>query len=238
VGAVRAVGAAPERNVLILEKAAGELLWRSIERGSEYALEHTEKAAQWLAMLHGLSVDAPCWDEDPRRIATWAEQLRKGIPSETPRIEKLTRGILARLENGAERVPSHGDFHGGNVFIDSSGGVVAIDLDKFSLRERAVDVAYFLAQTASMGYWTRGSFGWTSPFQQRFLDAYKGYSGAPLDEERICVHMAAAFLQNLNYDLNVFKTGRTEVAPAFLSMAERSLFEGAILLREETAALS
>jgi hypothetical protein len=70
------------------------------------------------------------------------------------------------------------------------------------------------------------------------LDAYKGYSGAPLDEERICVHMAAAFLQNLNYDLNVFKTGRTEVAPAFLSMAERSLFEGAILLREETAALS
>jgi hypothetical protein len=28
----------------------------------------------------------------------------------------------------------------------------------------------------------------------------------------------------LNYDLNVFKTGRIEIAPAFLELAEASVF--------------
>jgi aminoglycoside phosphotransferase (APT) family kinase protein len=222
---VEPVGHAPELNLMVMEKAGGQLLWQTIERGSEYALEHTEMAAQWLAALHGLSVDAPAWSEDRNRIEHWGAQLKKVLPHEAPRIGELLDGILERVNSQrGELVPSHGDFHGGNLFIAAGPRITVIDLDKFGLREREFDIAYFLAQTACMGFWARGSFNWTQPFRERFLRRYERLSGAALDFERLNVYMAATLLQNLNYDLSVFKTGRVEIAPAFLELAETCVF--------------
>jgi aminoglycoside phosphotransferase (APT) family kinase protein len=221
---VEPVGHVPELNLIVMEKAAGELLWQTIERGSEYALERTEMAAQWLAALHGLPVSAPAWSEDRSRIERWGAQLKKALPHEAARIEELRDNILQRLQSDAGLVPSHGDFHGGNLFVAASPRITVIDLDKFGLREREFDVAYFLGQTASMGFWKRGSFDWTKPFRDRFLEAYERHASVALNSERISLYIASTLLQNLNYDLNVFKTGRIEIAPAFLELAEASVF--------------
>jgi aminoglycoside phosphotransferase (APT) family kinase protein len=221
---VEPVGYVPELKMMIMEKAGGELLWPAIERGSEYALEHTEMAAQWLAALHGLPVDPPMWSEDRSRIERWGSQLKNTLPKEAARIDELLGSILERLTSEAELVPSHGDFHGGNLFVAAGPRVTVIDLDKFGLREREFDVAYFLAQSACMGFWRSGSFEWTRPFRDRFFAAYEQHSGVALNAERMSVHTAATLLQNLNYDLNVFKTGRVELAPAFLELAETSMF--------------
>jgi aminoglycoside phosphotransferase (APT) family kinase protein len=220
-----------------MEKAPGDLLWQTIERGSEYALEHTAKAAQWLVALHGLSLEAPAWGEDRSRIERWSSQLAAALPQEAARIRVLLQAIFDRLPSSAGPIPSHGDFHPGNVFVASGTRVTVIDLDKFGQREREFDAGYFLVQTACMGFWARGSFDWTLPVRERFLEVYERRAGVALRAERMSLHMAATLLQNLNYDPNVFKTGRVAIAPTFLDMAEKCLFEQDIALRIEAAAL-
>src|SRR5262249_56097425 len=101
-------------------------------------------------------------------------ELMELVPRVGPRGERLAAGARAGLEAGhlTPLVPSHGDFHHKNVFITVDGRVTVIDFDTFGLQEQAADVAYFLAQTAIMGYRSRGSFAATNRARHCFLQAY------------------------------------------------------------------
>lgn len=233
---VEPVGCLPDLCVMVMERAPGDLLWPMIERGSESALEGVEDAARWLATLHALPLNAPVWEEDGHRLDKWQEQLSEVLPAETERIRALHDAIRSRAGRTTDLVPSHGDFHAGNVFVDHGKRITVIDLDKFGMRERAFDVAYCMVQMACMGFWARGDFARTEPVRARFLAAYEQSARVKVDRERMSLTMGATLLQNLNYDLSVFKTGRVEIAPAFLSMAERCVFEGDVELRAEAAA--
>jgi aminoglycoside phosphotransferase (APT) family kinase protein len=233
---VRPVAHLVERNLLLLEKSEGRLLWDCIREDRESALENTERAAQWLATLHGLSVDAPAWPEDRARLDKWTSELMNALPGEAIRIERMRAAMAEEIGAPAgDLVPSHGDYQPHNIFIAEDGRVTVIDADKFGRRERAFDVAYFLAQTGAMGYQSRPSFAWTLPHRQRFFDAYQAYAGVELPLERIGVYMAATLLQSLHYELSVYKTGRIEIAGTFLSLAEGCLYENDILLPAKSA---
>jgi aminoglycoside phosphotransferase (APT) family kinase protein len=236
---VQPVAHFPERNVLLIEKAEGVPLWTWIDEQREGALENVEKSAQWLVTLHGMKVDAPAWTEDQERLEKWTSQLIGTLPAEAPRIERLRDAIAREAAARSQGLaPAHGDYHPHNVFIGSGGRVTVIDLDKFSLRSPTFDVAYYLAQTACIGFWSKRSFAWTLPHRQRFLDAYQEYGGVKLAPEALAAPMAATLLQALNYDLSVFKTGRFEFAPPFLALAEACVHEGDITLLERSATLS
>jgi hypothetical protein len=171
----------PERGVLLQERAPGRLLADIIYNEPRAKRKALESAAQWLGTLHTSGLDAGTRLEKLRGfVGRYGTELAEALPEHTARIELLTGHALAGLEESqlAPLAPSHGDFHSTNLLIDRTGRVTAIDLVNFCVQERAADVAYFLTQTAIMGYFRRGSFAATAGERVCFLHAYRRVASA------------------------------------------------------------
>jgi thiamine kinase-like enzyme len=212
------------RQCTILEKAPGVLLWDAQKAMAPSFLEWTRLAAQWLSTLHNVQVDAPVWHDHQPRVERWSSELGEVAPRWAGRIRALAERALTALqkERELELVPSHGDFHPGNLFISESR-VTGIDLDKFARRERAFDVAYYLAQTACMGYWEDGSFERTLGIRECFLQAYCENARYTPSPERLAPYIATTLVQNLHFELRVYKTDRSHIIEPWLEAAERCL---------------
>src|SRR5262249_59122933 len=141
-----------DRCFLLQEKAPGSLLADLIfgELGAA-AVDALERAAGWLAALHGAEVTAqPRLERVRMLVARQGRELMELLPQQALRVERLAARALAGLEarHVTPLVPSHGDFHPKNVFITADGRVTVIDFYTFCLQEQAADVAYILAPTA------------------------------------------------------------------------------------------
>jgi aminoglycoside phosphotransferase len=214
----------PERACMILEKAPGVLLWDAQKALAPALIDWTRLAGQWLSMLHNLQVDAPVWRDHQPRVQRWSRELADVAPQWDGRIRALAERALGMLqeERELELVPSHGDFHSGNLFISESR-VTGIDLDKFARRDRAFDVAYYLAQTACMGYWEDGSFERTLGIRDCFLKSYCEHAHYTPSPERLAPYIATTLIQNLHFELRVYKTDRNHIIEPWLAAAERCL---------------
>ena len=220
----------PDRHLLLQEKAPGRMLSEIIFGERDFADDAIAAAAGWLAALHDSPVGAQSRLEQMRELVDrYGRTLAELLPEWAGRIERLTDCVLLALEarHLSALVPSHGDFHSKNVFI-AEGRVTAIDLDTFGRREQVADVAYFLAQTAIMGYRRLGSFEATVRARHHFLRAYLDIASS-LSIERLAIYLGATFLQSLYYELSILRTGNTAIVEPWLANAERCLLDGEVL---------
>jgi Ser/Thr protein kinase RdoA (MazF antagonist) len=157
------------------------------------------------------------------------ERCKAEVPGELPQMKKRTAKIADRMlhelagRGSADWVPSHGDFHPMNVFLADNGRVTVIDFDTFSARERASDVAYFLAQSAIMGYLDKGTFKSTSQVRTAFLSEYQRVARCEFDKARLGLYIAFAFLQSLHFERCILHTGNSSIVDPWLRSAERCL---------------
>src|SRR5215510_1555734 len=226
-----------DRCFLLQEKAPGSLLADLIFGELDTAaVDALERAAGWLAALHGAEVTAqPRLERVRMLVARQGRELMELLPQQAFRMERLAARALAGLEarHVTPLVPSHGDFHPKNVFITADGRVTVIDFDTFGLQEQAADVAYILAQTAIMGYRRRGSFAATTQARRHFLQAYLG--AAPmLSGQRLALYLGMVFLQSLHYELCTLRNGRTAIIEPWLANAERCLLDEEVTLIEDS----
>ena len=227
---VRPVAYVPARFLLLQEKAPGravaDIMFEEIRRGRlEVAAEAMEQTARWLAAFHSLAVAGNSRLEQIRtNLSRHQRELTEFLPDHAGRIERLCQECLARLQERElmALVPSHGDFHPMNVFVAGDGRVTGIDLDTFGLQERTADVAYFLAETAIMGYHRLGSFDATAPARRHFLRSYCD-AWRPVSSERLGLYLALTFLQSLFYDLCILHTGNKAMVEPWLTNSERCL---------------
>jgi len=190
------------------------------------------RAVGWLAALHTSSVEAA-----PRRakllsaVTRYAKELAAILPLQASRITRLAASALEEIESSDQSVsvPSHGDFHPKNIFITPTGQVTAIDFDTFGRQAAAADVAYFLAQTAIMGYFRRGSFAATAFVRDSFLEAYEK-AVFPLPRRRLALYLGMAFLQSLHYELWVLRNDKPAIIEPWLDNGERCLLGGEAML--------
>lgn len=209
----------PEHGMLVIEKAPGLMLLDLIRGQAPEAPEKAGTAARCLAALHASGVEAePCESALPR-IQRYERELCECLPAQSKRIRQIARRLTQAFSESRLAVPTHGDFHPMNIFIDD-GRITLIDLDTFALREPAADVAYLLAQTMIMGWMAFGDFGSSATVRAAFLNSYQANSAYKLDPERIRVHCAYTFLQSLHYERCVLRTGNDRIIDCWLDRAE------------------
>lgn len=212
----------PERNLLIQEKAPG-LSIVDVMQHKSCDTGFARDAASWLKAVWDLQVDAAQAKLDFEDIAQRGRDVSTALGD--TRAEELSQAAARLLSaNGTDLHPSHGDFHPMNVFV-SAERVTAIDLDTFALREREVDVAYFLAQTAIFGIHLHNSFAATHQLRTEFAREC-----GDLDRQRVVAYMAWALLQSLHYDLCILRI-ENESADLMLAAADRLLSTGSTELR-------
>lgn len=211
------IGWFPERELLIQEKAPGVQLLDLLRAGE---VEPFEQAAEWLNALRATDVVAPAWRAEVATVQRCRRELAECLPNERARVERLCDELEGAVAIAQPLVVSHGDFHPMNLYFSTDGRVTAIDLDTFSARESAVDVAYCLAQTAIFGFHVFGSIAATREVRAVFL---RCAPAAP--PERIETHIRLTLLRSLHYDLCILKLDEKDVVAPFLRAAEYGLDE-------------
>lgn len=225
----------PEWCLLFQEKAPGRLLTNILFDEPDAPDKALGRSVEWLLKLHAAPIEAPMRLERVlSALVRYGDDLAKALPDQAHRLARLANTALAGLKapHLTPPVPSHGDFHPANVFIDDSGRVTVIDLDTFGLQERVADVAYFMLQTAIMGYLRLGSFASTARVRHLFLETY--LDAVPLPRERVALYMGIGFLQSLHYELCVLRNGKTALVEPWLSNSERCLSDGEVTLIDDT----
>jgi hypothetical protein len=208
----------PERHMLLQERARGVQLLELIRRRSPEADAGVEQAAHWLRSLQGLKVDVQTSGDLLAHLQRCRTELPSAMPAHAARVERVLQQVADCLAVPQPSVASHGDYHPMNVYIAGDGQVTAIDLDTFAAREPTFDAAYFIAQTAIMGFHMFGGFEATRGLRQRFQAA------APqVDEARCETHVRFALLRSLHYDLCILHVPETSHVEPFLDAAERGL---------------
>jgi aminoglycoside phosphotransferase (APT) family kinase protein len=210
----------PERNLLLQEKARGQQLREKIKAGTATERD-AERSAEWLLALQNLRL-ANLSPGSPGDFERTRKELPDALPGSARRILRITNFLSERLAASTPLVPSHGDFHPMNIYLDDDC-VTVIDVDTFAAREPMFDVGYFVAQSAIMGYQASGSFTPTESVRGAFLDACERLAPNRCHRERIRVHVAFALLRSLHYDFCILRTYPHDIVDPFLSAAERAL---------------
>lgn len=209
----------PEQGMLLVERAPGLMLMDLIRGRAPETPAKVGAAARWLATLHASGVEAKPWNGAIPFLERCERELCQSLQKQSSRISRIARRLCESFRESHPLVPSHGDFHPMNIFVDD-GRITLIDLDTFSMRERAADVAYFVAQTMIMGWMTFGDFDSTAGVRSAFVDSYWAFSKHEPDAARMRTHTAYAFLQSLHYEHCVLRTRNSRIIEPWLAQAE------------------
>lgn len=115
--------------------------------------------ARTLAAVHAVDLDRTGLSElagpKPyalRQLKRWSLQWEKSKPREIPRLDELTRRLLAAVPVQRELTLLHGDFHLRNVIVSRGSGAVSavLDWELSTLGDPLADVGTLLA------YWPEG----------------------------------------------------------------------------------
>lgn len=223
----RPYGYQREPAILIQESVSGRE-WLSLlladRRDSKQA---SERAAQWLIRLQKSALATDWLAEKEQREMTMEvlqdqiQELALSFPLAAPRLEIIGQQLLRQcttLANDALPVPSHGDYHGGNVLLTPTMTTV-IDFDAFGLRDASFDAGYCIAQLLSMSYFRSGSLAAGAKAAARFWLTYSEQGGqAPWS--RVAIQVSATLLQILHYTLCAMHSDRVDILPWWLDMVE------------------
>jgi Ser/Thr protein kinase RdoA (MazF antagonist) len=203
----------PEKHLLLQEKARGEQLIALIQKQTLNAVEGVARAGEWLHTLRSLQLRPAPASDMRQAIARCRAELSAALPEQRARVERLLDEVEDAPEYGGPLAPSHGDYHPMNVFV-AEDRVTAIDVDTFALREPAFDVAYFVAQTAIMGFHVFDNFAATRELREVFRSC-----APPAPEERVALHVRFALVRSLHYDLCILKVKDRGFVEPFLRAA-------------------
>lgn len=207
-----------ERKLLLQGKAQGAMLLELIRTRNPRALDGAVAAGGWLRALQSLRISQePAPDYAPV-IQRCAAELSHALPGYTRRLEQAAASLLEQLPASYALLPSHGDFHPMNVFLDDAGGLTAIDLDTAGGREAAVDIAYFAAQLAIMGCLVFGDLDATRALRAAFRE-----SAPAVPADRVDLHTRITFLRTLHYDLCILKLNDHSKVEPFVAVLEQGL---------------
>lgn len=242
-------GYLPEDRLLLMEHVPGRswLEWL-VEDGRQApgpiaGTEACRLAADWLLALHGLPERAPA--AAARRllralaarpgdgaasgagpaIAGRCHELADRLPALALRLAPWPQRLGPALDAGEaiRPLPSHGDFHPGNLLLATGPEerATAIDLDGVALREPAFDVGAAVAQLLAMSFlqeWPGGGVATGARAARAFWDHYReGASEGARDqlEERTTLHALATLLGVLHYSFAI-GTRRRDLAERWL----------------------
>jgi hypothetical protein len=210
----------PEQGILLQSQAPG-IMWADFLHAGGIRLERASGlVADWLAQLQISGVKASLREAEDYSALTLrnASRLKALFPGYAGRIEKIEARLLRDLP--APRlalVPSHGDFHPKNVFLELPR-VTVIDFDTFGAREAAYDVGYGIALLYIMSFFRTGSFGAGERAGAAFWEAYRLSGKATWP--RVVLQVARALLDNLHYTFYLMKNSRVELLPLWLDLVE------------------
>ncbi len=202
------LGTSRDGQVLVQEWVAGDPWADTL--GTPDARLASARAAGWLATLQALPVPATVSEAHLPSVRRYARELVDAYPSEAAGIRQLSLRLLEGLGSVPQpSVPSHGDLHPKNVLIDGEV-VTVVDLDTFAAREPAFDVGYAVGELIIMATFRLGE-------PEAGLEAaaafWSGYlqSGGTAAPERVALHAARTFFQNLHYELCVLRNSKNEL---------------------------
>ena len=134
--------------VILQEKAPGDLLDHLFVRDAGTARRSAALAGEWLNALHSLPLEFSEQTMILPKLDIWSAALKQLSPQHAKTLERIHQQITAQLsdESAGPPVPSHGDFHATNLLICGTGRVTGIDFDNFGGRERSADLGYFLGK--------------------------------------------------------------------------------------------
>jgi aminoglycoside phosphotransferase (APT) family kinase protein len=219
------IGHSANWQVILQEKAPGDLLDNLFVRDAGTARRSAAMAGEWLNALHSLPLEFSEQTKILPKLDIWSAALKQLSPQHSTMLERIHQQIAAQLldEPANAPAPSHGDFHATNILISDTGRVTGIDFDNFGGRERAADLGYFLGQTAARGFRKTGSFGSTAEVRAAFIQNYAAAAGLKMPPRlRVGSHAGAAFLRLLHDELCLMKSGRTDLIDPWLTAAELS----------------
>ncbi|MFE2373834.1 phosphotransferase family protein [Streptomyces sp. NPDC059398] len=232
---VRTLGTAPD-GTLVAETAAGQP-WAESLVGESAAARGAEAVAHFLCALQETRAVLPPVPEVQRHTDSELRGLldlaAHRLPGATRHLEALAEHLDSALTTaaGAGPVPSHGDLHPRNVFLDPAQeqfrypAVTVIDLDHAGLREPAADLGYALCQVLV----TAGHLGLVLEQSARTAHelwcAYRR-AGGPASDERIAVQTARAFVQVLHFEQVGFGGAPIESLSFWASVAVQICREG------------
>jgi Phosphotransferase enzyme family len=219
----RPYGYSREHGILVQAVAPG-VAWADFLRGAEQALSvASARAAAWLIQLQQSPIDAEAtgWEGDVVTGHRRVQELLSTFPHHALRLEPLAARLLGRLpSDGSPPMPSHGDYHPGNVFL-SPGLTTVIDLDHFGRREAAFDVGYAIGQLLIMSYIRTGAL---APGARAALAFWRRYRhGGQAAWPRVAVHVARTLLQSLHFELCTLRNNRLELLGAWPALMQEWL---------------
>jgi hypothetical protein len=174
-----------DRCILLLGPAAGERLAEMKAQGGATYEEAVVRAAGWLAALHASRVGSVRYESVVDGLSRLTRRVTKAIAAR-PDLADVVRSALGELERRGRpgvseaRVPTHGRFHGGHVFV-SSECVTAVDLDRFARADPAKDVAEYIHGVRSIGAQTGVVDDAVEDECVLFVDQYLRAGGRRLD---------------------------------------------------------
>ena len=214
----------PEQGFILQERAPGKQGRPMLLEDGAAATKASIDSAEWLATLHATPVLADPGVDKSDAIAGWARELSDVLHGDRVLIARIEDAVLREIAEPVNHtVPTHGDFHPLNIFIDGEERITGIDLDKFALREPEFDIGNFIAQTACFSYFDTGAMETTLEARRSFLKRYEETSGRAIRVRRAALYVATTLLKNLHFELVLLKTGRTERASPWLSAAAEAI---------------
>lgn len=215
------VGSIDDWNMLVWFPASGKPLDDLHAPEADATLS---QIAGGLAELHRSSVTFPqqySRRDELETLAKWVHAASSAYPDLASdlldahkRIERLADGMPT-----AKLVPSHRDFHPGQVLIDQHH-VVLMDLDTAAMAEPELDVGNFLAHLAHVAR-DAAALGHPGRAVEIFRSAYAWESGGRLRSDRLTWYQASSLLRLAC--VHSFRPGGWHKATGFIVSALESI---------------
>jgi hypothetical protein len=188
-------------------------LIRGRKPGSAKATARTAGAV--LRALHGSPVDGLERFPPARQhsvAADFGEMVKAIAPGLGPRVERLVNRLWESLPDGPP-VPSHGDFHEGQLLCGDEA-VAVIDLDEMTAAPPALDLATYAAHSL----W--GDEGELEDARAILDELVEGYGERP---EGLNWYLSALILRRASHPFRRMRTAWPERVAAMVSSAEEAL---------------
>jgi aminoglycoside phosphotransferase (APT) family kinase protein len=222
----RPYGYGREPALLIQERVQGNQWIRLLLDHPSDSHWASDRAASWLVRLQKTALAAPHLVSEAqhetvaRKMSAQIQALATSFPSAAARLN--TVGHLLQQHDAfweeTPRVPSHGDYHAGNVLLTATTTTV-IDFDAFGLRGPSFDVGYCIAQLLSMSYFRTGSLAPGAQAATRFWRTYRRYGGGAT-WPKVVGWVSLTLLHNLHYTLCAMHAEQGHILPWWLDMIE------------------
>ena len=185
VGVVTSLAAIEEKNLLIMDHANGIPLEGRLSDSK--IVETIERVGHALALLHTFrSTGVPVFPlrEQLSYIASNALSLKVLLPDAAGVIDKVISTLHSRKPKGNTSSARfvHGDFHPGQILIDSDR-IVILDFDRAHIGDPSCDLGNFAAYLHL--FEMRSEITNASDLIQKFIASYSGAAGNGIDMDRI-----------------------------------------------------